>query len=89
MSSETKQKSKKIFSIISGILSQSINGSIFFYQTYSLYRHSQIKTNNNSITFNSYLFILPVCFFLTIALKFLGIILYHKIGARMYYIILC
>ncbi len=79
-----KNSAKKIFAVISAVLSQCVCGSLFFYQAFSLYRHSQIKQKNPQYSYYFSMFILPLSFLLSNCFKCLGVFLSKRIGARMY-----
>lgn len=79
-----KISAKKVFAVISAVLSQCVCGSLFFYQSFSLYRHSQIKQKNPLYSYNFSLFILPLSFLLSNCFKCLGVFLSKRIGPRMY-----
>ena len=79
-----KNSAKKVFAIISAVMSQCVCGSLFFYQAFSLYRHSQIKQKNHDYSYYFSMFILPLSFLLSNCFIILGIFLSKRIGTRMY-----
>lgn len=76
--------SKKFFSLVGGISTHIISGSVFFFLHFYPYRYSYLKRNDPSLTPTSLDYILPMAFGLMFSCFGLGAYIERKTNARVY-----
>lgn len=84
---EEKSIFKKVSTLIGGIATHAISGSILYYYTFLPYRFSYLKRLNIDLKSISLSYIIPVSLMFMYGFSWLGAFLERKINARVYILI--
>lgn len=81
---EEQSKLMKISSLIGGIATHTLSGSILFYYTFIPYRYSYLKRLDTSLKSISLNYIIPVSFVFIFGFSWLGAFLERKTNPKVY-----